>query len=206
MGTVPIGMVAWSMIAWRQAARSPPVERSISVSAPYFCAHSSFSTSSAVLLLTGEAPMLALILVVIVRPMPVGSRRRGAPSPRSTFGSLITAQRWADPPASFNRTMAPGAAWVKAAIGAGGRKEKDASSARVSSLPLVLRRRQLREVPVAHLAAGHAARARGGVEHLVHPPAEGAVVPEHDLRLRPDAPQVVVRRSDLGRERAGVEA
>src|SRR5207245_846778 len=41
-------MVAWSMIAWRQAARSPPVERSISVSAPYFCAHSSFSTSSAV--------------------------------------------------------------------------------------------------------------------------------------------------------------
>src|SRR5207247_1392297 len=41
-------MVAWSMIAWRRAARSPPVERSISVSAPYFCAHSSFSTSSAV--------------------------------------------------------------------------------------------------------------------------------------------------------------
>src|SRR2546426_901498 len=47
-------MVAWSMIAWRQAVRSPPVDRSISVSAPYFCAHWSFSTSSAVLLDTRQ--------------------------------------------------------------------------------------------------------------------------------------------------------
>ena len=38
------------------------------------------------LLDTGEAPMLALILVVIMRPMPVGSRRLGARSPRSDVG------------------------------------------------------------------------------------------------------------------------
>ncbi len=77
------------MIACRQASRSPPVERSISVSAPYCCAQRSFSTSSSVPLATGEAPMLALILVVIMRPMPVGSRRFGARDPASTVGSSI---------------------------------------------------------------------------------------------------------------------
>src|SRR5437870_5772849 len=95
MGTVPIGIVAWSMIAWRQAARSPPVERSIRVSAPYCWAQRSFSTSSAVLLETGEAPMLALILVVIMRPMPVGSSRLGARSPRRTWVSWMAPLRWA---------------------------------------------------------------------------------------------------------------
>ena len=65
------------------------------MSAPYFCAQRSFSTSSSVLLATGDAPMLALILVVIIRPMPVGSSRFGAAMPRSTLGSLISRQRCA---------------------------------------------------------------------------------------------------------------
>src|SRR3989441_1993238 len=72
-------------------------------------------------------------------------------------------------------------------------------------IPLVRRRRQLLQVPVAHLAAGHTTRARGGIEHVVRPATERAVVPEHDLRVGPDAPEVVVRRIDLGGERAGVE-
>src|SRR5438132_1266849 len=210
-------MVAWSMIAWRQAARSPPVERSISVSAPYFCAHSSFSTSSAVPLVTGEAPMLALILVVIMRPMPVGSRRLGARSPRSTLGSLITSQRCATVWFTHRRASAAAPGWPTAPAGsvrsrafAGGgatsRQPRRDPRSPSPALPLVGRRRQLFPVPVAHLAAGHAARARGGIEHLVHPATEGAVVPEHDLRVGPDTPQVVVRRIDLGGERAGVEA
>jgi hypothetical protein len=46
-------------------------------------------------LATGEAPMLALTLVVIMRPMPIGSRRRGARSPRSGAASPIAAARCA---------------------------------------------------------------------------------------------------------------
>jgi hypothetical protein len=55
----------------------------------------SFSTSSSVVLDTGDAPMLALILVVIMRPMPVGSRRLGARSPRRASGSSSTWARCA---------------------------------------------------------------------------------------------------------------
>ena len=43
------------------------------MSAPQRSAHCSFSTSSSVPLETGEAPMLALILVIDARPMHIGS-------------------------------------------------------------------------------------------------------------------------------------
>jgi hypothetical protein len=46
-----------------------------------------------VLLETGEAPMLALIFVVIMRPIPVGSSRLAARSPPSRAGSSSTTWR-----------------------------------------------------------------------------------------------------------------
>ena len=57
----------------RHRSICPPVERSMIVSAPQRSAHCSFSSSSSVPELTGEAPMLALILVVEARPMHIGS-------------------------------------------------------------------------------------------------------------------------------------
>ena len=77
---MPIGTVLWRTIASRQASRSPPVDRSMTVSAPQRSAQCSFSTSSSVLDETGEAPMLALILVFAARPMPSDpGGSRGAP-------------------------------------------------------------------------------------------------------------------------------
>src|ERR1700760_2585948 len=95
MGTVPMGMVELSMMAWRHSLRLPPVERSMRVSAPYFWAQLSFSTSSWVPEETGEAPMLALILVVTMRPMAMGSRRLGELAPLAWLGLLMKAVRWA---------------------------------------------------------------------------------------------------------------
>ncbi len=69
-----MGTVLARTMASRVALRSPPVDRSITVSAPHFSAQRSFSTSSAVLELTGEAPMLAFTLVSEARPMHIGSR------------------------------------------------------------------------------------------------------------------------------------
>ena len=59
---MPIGTGEASMMAWRMASMSPPVERSITVSAPRWTAVCSFSSSSSILLVTAELPMLALIL------------------------------------------------------------------------------------------------------------------------------------------------
>jgi hypothetical protein len=73
MGTVPMGTVEAFTIASRQASRSPPVERSITVSAPQRTDHLIFSTSSCVPLETGLAPRLALTLVLLARPMAIGS-------------------------------------------------------------------------------------------------------------------------------------
>lgn len=73
MGTVPMGVVEFSVIAIRQASRSPPVERSMMVSAPHFSAHSSFSISSWIPDEMGEAPMLALIFVFDARPIAMGT-------------------------------------------------------------------------------------------------------------------------------------
>lgn len=68
-----MGTVELRMIASRVASRSPPVERSITVSACHFSAHLSFSTSSSVELETGDAPMLAFTFVLLARPMHIGS-------------------------------------------------------------------------------------------------------------------------------------
>ncbi len=73
MGTVPMGTVAARMIASRHASRSPPVDRSITVSAPQRTDQRIFSTSSSVLDETGEAPRLALIFVRLPRPMHIAS-------------------------------------------------------------------------------------------------------------------------------------
>ena len=63
------------MIALRTSSRfTPPVERSITVSAPYFTANFSFFTSSAASEALGEAPMLAFTLHVLATPIAIGSR------------------------------------------------------------------------------------------------------------------------------------
>ena len=50
-----------------------PVERSMTVSAPHFVAHRSFSTSSSIDDVTAELPMFALIFTRKLRPMIIGS-------------------------------------------------------------------------------------------------------------------------------------
>ncbi len=73
MGTVPTGMGLARMMASRISGMFPPVERSITVSAP--CARQSFSFSSSCAMseVTAELPMFALILQVAAMPMPSGS-------------------------------------------------------------------------------------------------------------------------------------
>ena len=63
-----------SMIALRMAGMSPPVERSITVSAPYFTEYCSFSSSPSISDVTAEFPMLELILHLEATPMHIGSR------------------------------------------------------------------------------------------------------------------------------------
>ena len=58
-----------SMIAWRMASMLPPVDRSMTVSAPRWTAVCSFSSSSSTSLVTAELPMLALILQADATPM-----------------------------------------------------------------------------------------------------------------------------------------
>ena len=72
---MPIGAVEWRQNASRQASRSPPVDRSITVSAPQWMAQTIFSTSSSIELVTAELPMLALIFTRKLRPMIIGSDR-----------------------------------------------------------------------------------------------------------------------------------
>ena len=62
------------MMAWRMRGMSPPVERSITVSAPYFTESRSLATSSSMLEVTAEFPMLELILHCDATPMHIGSR------------------------------------------------------------------------------------------------------------------------------------
>ena len=68
-----MGTVELRQSASRHSSRLPPVERSITVSAPHFSAHCNFSTSSCVPEEIGDAPMLALILVFDARPIAIGS-------------------------------------------------------------------------------------------------------------------------------------
>src|SRR3972149_9100196 len=77
MGTVPTGTGLASMMARRMRGRSPPVERSITVSEPYSTENWSFFSSSSMLELTAELPMLALILQVKFVPITIGSRAGG---------------------------------------------------------------------------------------------------------------------------------
>ena len=91
-----MGTVALRQIASRHSSRLPPVDRSITVSAPHRSAQRSFSTSSSVPLETGEAPMLAFTLVFAARPIAIGSRR----CPRCTMFAGITMR----PAATSSRT------------------------------------------------------------------------------------------------------
>ena len=52
----------------------PPVDKSITVSAPYFTARLSLSTSSCKLEELGEAPILALTLHLEAIPIAIGSK------------------------------------------------------------------------------------------------------------------------------------
>ena len=76
IGTVPIGIGEAPIMALRMAGISPPVERSITVSAPYLIEYSSFSSSPAISLVTLELPMFELILHLEATPMHMGSRLR----------------------------------------------------------------------------------------------------------------------------------
>jgi hypothetical protein len=62
------------MMAFRMAGMSPPVERSMTVSAPYLTEERSFSSSSSIFEVTAELPMLELILHLEATPMHMGSR------------------------------------------------------------------------------------------------------------------------------------
>jgi hypothetical protein len=70
---VPIGTAEFRMIHWRVSWMFLPVDRSITVSAPQSVAQRSFSTSSSMVLVTAELPMLALIFTWKFRPMIIGS-------------------------------------------------------------------------------------------------------------------------------------
>src|ERR1039458_9512704 len=74
MGTVPMGIGDGAMMALRMAGISPPVERSMTVSAPYLMEYWSFSSSPSTLESTAELPMFELILQLEATPMHMGSR------------------------------------------------------------------------------------------------------------------------------------
>jgi hypothetical protein len=61
------------MIARRIPSMFPPVERSITVSAPYLTATSSFSISPSTSDETAELPMLAFIFTRETAPIAIGS-------------------------------------------------------------------------------------------------------------------------------------
>src|SRR3990167_8467831 len=73
MGTVPIGTgefrIIHSLVSWMFL----PVERSITVSAPQRMAQIIFSTSSSIVEVTAEFPILALILTRKFLPIIMGS-------------------------------------------------------------------------------------------------------------------------------------
>src|SRR5258708_18866256 len=70
MGTVPMGTGELRMIQSRVVWMFLPVDRSITLSAPQRMAQTSFSTSSSMLEVTAELPMLALILTLKLRQHP----------------------------------------------------------------------------------------------------------------------------------------
>ena len=74
---MPIGTGLAAMMAARIASMLPPVERSITVSAPRSTAVFSLSSSLSTSEVTAELPMLALILHLALMPMPIGSSPSG---------------------------------------------------------------------------------------------------------------------------------
>src|SRR5665648_1219347 len=72
VGTVPTGILTESRIRRRIASRSPPVDKSIKVLAPYFTAISAFSISASTSTKSRDVPILAFILVLISAPIPDG--------------------------------------------------------------------------------------------------------------------------------------
>lgn len=94
MGTVPMGTGELRRIQSRVVWMFLPVDRSITVSAPQRVDHTSFSTSSSMLDVTAELPMLALILTRKLRPMAMGS----------SSGWLMLAGMMARPRATSSRT------------------------------------------------------------------------------------------------------
>src|SRR5436305_10715650 len=95
MGTVPMGTGELAMMALRMAGMSPPVDKSITVSAPYFTEYRSFSSSSLMFEVVEELPILELILQVEATPMHMGSR----------FEWLILAGMIMRPRATSSRTV-----------------------------------------------------------------------------------------------------
>jgi thiamine biosynthesis protein ThiC len=75
IGTVPIGIGEALIIAVRTSSKlTPPVDKSIRVSAPYLTASSSFFNSSFTSLAFGEAPIFALTLHLEAIPIAIGSK------------------------------------------------------------------------------------------------------------------------------------
>ena len=74
MGTVPIMTEECSIIPARMASMSPPVERSMTASAPASMATRSLSISSGRLAWSAEVPILALILVESPWPIALASK------------------------------------------------------------------------------------------------------------------------------------
>ena len=89
MGTGLLRMIQ-SRVVWMFL----PVDRSITVSPPQRIDQTSFSTSSSMLLVTAELPMLALIFTRKLRPMIIGS----------ISGWLMLAGMMARPRATSSRT------------------------------------------------------------------------------------------------------
>ena len=69
-----MGTVEFAIMALLIASRSPPVLRSMTVSAPYFRQICSFSSSASISLLRLELPIFALILVLASLPIAIGSK------------------------------------------------------------------------------------------------------------------------------------
>ena len=100
-GTVPIGTGEASMMALRMASMFPPVDRSITVSAPCLRQIASFPSSLSTWLVTALLPMFALTLHARAMPIPIGSRfgwltfagmisRPRATSPRTSSGATFS--------------------------------------------------------------------------------------------------------------------
>ncbi len=95
MGTVPMGTVVSLRILLRMASMSPPVLRSMMVSAPASSATLAFSISMSTSQMSLEVPMFALTLIFNPSPIPSGQ----ASLPRLF---VITILPWATPRMTYS--------------------------------------------------------------------------------------------------------